>query len=474
VRITVAELEAGQLPTVFAAAFAEALMTLLLEGNSAAEPADMVRFETRGAYLAQFVTDVLAGVAAGRWEYEELGELSGKDAVDAIVNLFEREPLQFLPVLRELERHSTLEPVLGRLGEYGIERLLIATASIWPYTNQEISVADLIRVAQAVLALESSSARFPGARRAHALRIYLHNAADTAAGAQRLSPRQAFICLKILEFSLRHLAGTTVEDWTRRLNELPNEAGSDPVTLCDSDVISNLRYAAGSAERAVLGELLEKLARTSPAAPAAVAEQVISSKCVGLFFLIRYLLRDNWPAIVLQCEGEPATAARELQLLLSLLSLESLGPSEEGMGEIDPGLKLFSGWFGLPDLPALWNFRSTRAPILCRELRLRLAPRSEFPAEETETCESSVAWLARRYVQQMRQDIPGLRQASREFLVKNTLALPGRIRITRELLTVELPPAPFQVALHIAGLDQTVAAVPWLGSRGIRFVLEGL
>jgi hypothetical protein len=473
VRITVAELESGHLSIAFAIAFAEAL-TLLLERSRAPEPADIVRFETRGAYLSQFVTDILAGIAAARWEYEELWELLGGDAVDAIVVLFEREPLQFLPVLRELERHSTLESVLARIGEYGIERLLIATASTSSQASPELSIADLIRVAKAVLALESSSARLPAVTRAHALHVYLHHAANSEVGAQRLSPRQVLNCLKILEFVLKHLAGAAAEDWTRRLNELPNEGGSDRVVSRDSAVISKLRSAAGSAESAILSELLKKLARTSPAAPEALAEQTISSKCAGLFFLVRYLLHDGWPTIVLQCAGEPVTAARELQLLLATLGLEALGRGQEVIGEMDAGLALFAGWSGDPDLTAFREFRPERAPILCSEMKARLTRNSDQSGDESDAGESPVAWLTRRYLQQMQQEIPGLRQASREFLVENTLALSGRIRIASEVLTLELPTAPFHVALHIGGLDQALDEVPWLGGRGIRFELEGL
>lgn len=473
IRVTAEELEAGRLPFVFAAAFAEALAPLL-EHPGAPRPAEMVHFESQSAYLAQFVMDLLSGIAAARWEYEELRELRSCDPVDAIVSLFEREPGQFLLVLCELETNSALEPFLARLGEYGLERLLIVTARTPAGVVHELSLADLASVAKAVLLLPSSYLRFPLATRAQAFRVFVRRAAELQQADERLSPWQVFDCLKALELVLKHLAGLAPQDWHRPLEDLLREGKSDVGASRVSALLSQMKNHAECSAGRNLRELLEQLAQKTSASSVEHTERLFSSRCAGLFFLVRLLRRDGWPAVVGETSAGGESGARAVQLLLATLSLEALGHDLRVAGELDPGVALFSGCFGALDLAALREFQSERASVLSAELSARLKRDSGSADDLPGPGESPVASLGHRYLQRIREEVPGLRQASREFLVKNTLALPGRICVTPDLLTIELPPAPFHVALHIAGMDQAVEEVPWLGGRGIRFRLEGL
>lgn len=472
VSITIADLEADRLSTEIARAFAEAL-AVFMEHGSAVEPGDVVRFKTRSAYLAQFVMDVLAGAAMARWEYEELRELAGRDAVDAIVNLFEREPLELLPVLRELEQDSALDPVLERLGEFGMERLLSVTAPTSPHAAREIEMQDLLKVAGAALALRCSTPGLFTTTRAQALRICLRLAADTEPAGELLTPRQVFKCLKALKLALEQMAGAKIDDRVRPANEQAKVSRGDPVAPRDWTAAWQSRTAARE-EGEVPGEAPEPLTPVAGSASLVTADDTISSECAGLFFLARYLLRDGWPTIAFECVAEKSSAALELQFLLAALSLEALGLGREGTQGIDAGVKLFAGWSGLANAAAFREFQSHRAPALCLRMRERLSEGSAPRPEESEPPESSLAWLARRYLQLMQQEIHALRRASRKFLLGNTLGLKGRIRVSMEALDVVLPPAPYHVVLHLAGLDQPVDEVPWQGGRRIRFLLEGL
>ena len=58
-------------------------------------------------------------------------------------------------------------------------------------------------------------------------------------------------------------------------------------------------------------------------------------------------------------------------------------------------------------------------------------------------------------------------------MVKNFVALPGRIRIEETRLVVVFTSSPLHVVLHLSGLDDPVEAVGWLGGRRIAFQTEG-
>jgi hypothetical protein len=58
-------------------------------------------------------------------------------------------------------------------------------------------------------------------------------------------------------------------------------------------------------------------------------------------------------------------------------------------------------------------------------------------------------------------------------VVKNFVALPGRIRIEETRLVVIFDSSPLHIVLHLSGLDDLVETVGWLGGRRIAFQTEG-
>ena len=70
--------------------------------------------------------------------------------------------------------------------------------------------------------------------------------------------------------------------------------------------------------------------------------------------------------------------------------------------------------------------------------------------------------------------VRGFRQAPREAIVRQFIAVPGRLRITRDGLVAVIEPLPSSVALNISGAAEALDAVPWLDGRRLEIVLEGL
>jgi hypothetical protein len=103
----------------------------------------------------------------------------------------------------------------------------------------------------------------------------------------------------------------------------------------------------------------------------------------------------------------------------------------------------------------------------------------ELLGEET-TEECSINWLtcfdslANHLIREFTKQIRCFGKPSRSFVVKNFVALPGRIRIEENRLVVLFTSNPLHVVLHLSGLDDPVEAVRWLGGRRLEFQTDGL
>jgi hypothetical protein len=116
---------------------------------------------------------------------------------------------------------------------------------------------------------------------------------------------------------------------------------------------------------------------------------------------------------------------------------------------LDPGLALFAGYF---DEPGLAHLRAVLGAL-----------GETFFDERAET-------LIRAFASQIR----GFRRATRAAIVRNFIQTPGRVRLEERRIAVVLDANPFQVALHIAGLDAPLDSVFWLGGRRVEFEIGGL
>jgi hypothetical protein len=158
-----------------------------------AESDGVLCFQDRSAYLAQFVLDLAAGRAWGKWYYEEFRSLDQLTAGRAIVEALTQKPEDGVSTLLHLTRCGTLERILcvltgsdartlfeccfgglGDIDEPGAEgRHRLATLSQWSGRLLDVWSDEPIRASHmpqpdphdAVCWMTKVSVRFPGAER---------------------------------------------------------------------------------------------------------------------------------------------------------------------------------------------------------------------------------------------------------------------------------------------------------------------
>lgn len=99
-----------------APAWSERVTTRILDVvEHGTEMEGVLRFPDRAAYLAQFVLDLAAGRAWGKWYYEEFQSLDKLPAGRAIAETLTREPAHGMQTVLHLARAGSLEGLLAAL-----------------------------------------------------------------------------------------------------------------------------------------------------------------------------------------------------------------------------------------------------------------------------------------------------------------------------------------------------------------------
>ncbi len=548
--LSLEDLEAGRLPKVWVSAFARALFAAMAR-PAATVPNEVIRFENRAALLAKFVSDLLIGIASGKWEYEEFWELFGLGTVEAILALFDRERSEIVSTLLEMETAQTLGRLLALFDDVALERLFIAIGQGLGGAEAQLSVEELVTVGRILLSGANMAGRVKLASPRHALRLFLALVRERGMGSQLLSPRKVFHSLTALTAlldltsrieplmwdsvlaaeSLEELLGcrlpssilaliAEVLDQARvtdsglaigsleellgrhiplslpamiaKVRDLARMAGSElaarsleehlggrlpPSVLA---VIAEADKLAGRHASCEITQLLDALRPLVLSSTQGRDEPWVSSDCAGLFLLVSLLNRLGWPEIIRRSSVDVSLGPRAITYILAGLGLAVLGrfvdaPKQPEWPErIDPGLALFAGWLDEPHLAGLRSFLASGSPSMRSELLVALVRDTDLPNGCSDGWATTLDFLAAQVVRTFAGRVRGFKHASRPFVVKHFLALPGRIRVSGEQLTVVLPPSPFHVALHLSGMDDTTESVDWLGGRRVHFQLEGL
>jgi hypothetical protein len=198
----------------------------------------------------------------------------------------------------------------------------------------------------------------------------------------------------------------------------------------------------------------------------------LDSNAAGLVLLIGIIERLGWRGLahpsLHAIGGDDAETA-----FFAALGLAALGRSSEARVHLDPAVAILAG---RPEDAASFEvsqFLEDGAAEHRRALLLTLLGEpTETPAQESwaATVELLATHLTRAFAQRLR----GFGEARRAFLVKQFLAIPGRIQIEERRIQVVLAPQPLHVVLRLAAMDATLESVTWLGGRRIEFYLEGL
>jgi hypothetical protein len=401
-------------------------------------PADIVRASSRAEFLAALLGDVADGVAAERWQYAEFAELYSRPVSEAMLAILRAESeASTLDILAELKKAGTLERVLARWNEPQLAQLFENLDRVLGLQPQLMGLEDLEAAAKLLLELGVPRGwKLSGRRQALRLFVLAHRslAKSPRVVAQALAVLVALLENPWLLTSVDELAslgsGARFRELERRF------AGISPTVL---ELISTL--ARGSETR--LAPWLDQIEPLLPTAVPRAAPPAawIASECAGIFLLT---------AEVQRAAPDLFGTSMPTPFVLAGLALAVLGRLVADVKMIPPGVSEFAGFAEAPAMTAFRVFLA--APGLIQEL--------EQAAEE----------IIRAFTQR----VAGFRKSSREALVRQLIAKPGRIRMEAERVLVVLEPSPFHIALHISGADAAIASVAWLGGRRLEYRLEGL
>ncbi len=471
-RVGPAQLQEETLACLWAAAFVRELLRAL-SYPSGAGPVEIVRSGSGAEYLAGLIRDLIAGVASQRWEYEEFRELFGLHTSDAVVVVLRQEPTQIIPILLTLEDWGWLNRVAACFTESHWEELFAAMESK-ESSEQILSIDDIVTVGQLMLEHAPPVSLSRMKSRGLALEFFLAALRGQAGTeARTISLRRVFVALHALAALLDEKDSTARESSRlRALRAVRTTDGPDDIAWKLTPNIDRPIENASNANKAKLAQLVSEISATmglknSP------ASEVISSQCAGLFLLIGILERLEWPERIARSSLGAAYGSRAITYTLAGLGLAILNRFTETPNRVDPGLALFSGWINDPHLGGFCRFLISESSHARRELLASLCGQGEFD-KWSESWEVAFDYLADNVIREFAVRIRGFGKASRSFLVKNFLSLPGRIRIEDTKLVVSLPPNPFNVVLHLSGMDDPVEAVSWLGGRRLELQLDGL
>jgi hypothetical protein len=196
----------------------------------------------------------------------------------------------------------------------------------------------------------------------------------------------------------------------------------------------------------------------------------ISSDWCGLFFLSSTLERLGW----VDAWGRlPDFHAGGPSCLVAGLALTIVARFDAALPALDPIIALFAGYLHEPDLlHARRVFQDF--PVGARMRVLRAALPQEEVDQAAESWETTFERLAEALLRIFASRIRGFRQATRQGIVRSFIARPGRVRIEPEHLVIFPAPSPYNVALHISGMDDPVESSAWLGRRRIVFEIGDL
>lgn len=460
--IPASELNEASLSRAWTEAFSRALFTTLAY-PAGIGPFDVFRAESVVVFVAGAIRDLLNDTAVGNWRYAEFEEMFRSGVSAATTALLTGWPQLTLPILFELERFGVLEKMLARLDDLTLERLFVTLALPADSPPAPLTIADLIATAK--LVLQGPPAKFSTLRgRRFALRLYVR----ARMGSEPIcSPRAVFQMLTALGILLSN-------DLSLLRSVIQGQPAGSQLPQATTDLLRavarEVHFAAPSPQLSQLGQVLSdlRIALKIPPPPATGARvRWISTEWCGLFFLTGTLVRLGWVAA---WQKLPDFQAGGISPLMAGLALTITGEFGAPPRALEPGVALFSGYLGDPDISHLKKVFQDD-PLEARRKVLLAALGS---GDGCETWAGAFERLSNHLLGAFRSRIRGFQKSPPESITRMFLQRPGRIRIEEECLRIQPQASTYHVALHIAGLDEAIAAVPWLGERRLEFEIGDL
>jgi hypothetical protein len=450
------DVDSTRVAETWAAALVAALRHALVAGA-----AEISRAESRGEWLGRYLTELLAGAAPGRWEYEEFAnDHHAGSTASAVLALLAREAPIAPAALAWLSEMGRLEALLAIFDEAQLTQLCSLLSSDAP--QGEVFESMTAGVLTPRLLAET----------AFALLRYV-----PPPNGARLATHRRAICLFVALYreKTRAVTAGVLYEALMRL-ELLIESGGDAsaISTAARPSIGGSSDARAREESALLQRAVDML-RPHVGLPAISAVNAraawIAGEAAGLFLLADRIERLGWPT---RWQNSPLAAVHGPRLVtycLTGVALAVLGGRQDQPERIDPTAALFAGWFGEPHLAGFRDFLA----------RGSHAERAALLDESTPVSHPAAAsWsalfdaLAERLIIEFAATLRGFRRSSRGFIVKKFLAVSGRVRVEDHRVVVALAAMPLRVVLRVGGADLPVESVSWLGGRRLEFETEDL
>jgi hypothetical protein len=412
--------DAGQLAGVWAREIALALRRLM---DGEGDPANVIRFRSRGEHLAGFLGDLLDGGAHDRWYHGSFEGLRAMPLSAALRTALERDRADAVDALRVLS-----EPVRQRLvaavTEPDANRLVSLLVDAEPTVTRE-RVLEVLALAWQARVGRAAALGEPRLRLTLLLRC-LELEAEALDG--RLAPLVAALvrvrmriaeargeAMGRLDALLTGDAGTLARTW--RVDDLP--------------VILPLLRERVDWLAPVLSEMA---AGTEDAPPARRERSSLYTPFGGAALLLPVAVSIAWEGLRAPKSPWPELPAQAWLRFVAIL--EALGGPARQHGLDDPVLRALYGIDAALHTPA------------------RIRSRSPLRTES-----AAASRLLRAFAARLR----GFSRSGDEHLRQNFLDVDARLEVDdggRWLVHVGRPP--LHVVLHMAGLDRQDVWVPWL------------
>lgn len=441
----------------------------------------IVKVESRTEWLARFISDLVAGSAQTKWEYEEFADVFRLGTVEGVLTVLQRESKEIVPVLHFLDAQGRLDSLLQLFGDFAFEQLFAGIARAQRGQDSDLTVeltlAKLLRIGSVVQSYSRGSGFL--ATRHRALRVFLALAKlDREASNFNWTPRLVFHALMALQILVDVTHSLPPAMW---VDQLTPEALTRTVRSLNPAVLGLLQQvrqlateAGREKEIASLTQLLRDLT-PKPVTPVETGKQSywLSGDCAGLLLLVGLVQRFEWTRRIMETSLGQRWGPRAVVCCLAGLALRILG-KPLGVNDLDPGAAVFAGWLA----PASADLNLMRIVLSSASDEDRLELLRALNVSEIEKVSGD--WvqtfdcLADSLVREFAARVRGFRKAIPAYVVNTFLRQVGRICIDDKRIFVLLQPNPFHIALHISSADEPVESISWLGNRRLEFQLENL
>jgi len=417
--------------------------------NAIRKGENVIQFPNRASFIAQYVTDVAAGRANGRWYYAPFASLAALPSASAIREAIIREPVIAFEVIAELARTKRLRTVINALSDRG-------ACEVWETAFPDGDVADpspsLVEMLLSVWEETVHHGLTPLPDRGAIARVALRLAAAVIEGAS--TPVNAAELRTHIEALLAFatILDSSAEPWSLVESIIDGDAAMAVIRAAASDRITDLatlRFLTRLAvTRADLVTCAASTVRGSFVAPSlastprvVVGNDIVASRFAALSLLLTPLIDLG------------LFAADDEAALRVLLAARCAGRNHARDVFSDPVALLFAG----------------------RDATMRLDHSRHFDAGLrdviTPRLDRRVARAAHAVMRSFAARLPGFARSSPAHLRENFLAGEGAIRFDREHIDVYLPPLPLGLVVRIAGMHGRGFAVPWLPDRVVTLLL---